>query len=683
MITGRLASWLGVVFWLAVVGAAIPFASRLSSVESSALTELLPAGAPSTVAVRLDRRFPSGRALQAEVVFFRRSGLTPADLRAATADSRRLRQRLGAAVGTPSALVRSPDGKAAVVTVAIPGGEVQIQQTVASARAVLGDGRGGLEIRVTGTAAIEADLLGTFSGADRLLLVATALLVAVLLAATYRSPILWLVPLAAVGIAEAVAEAVMYGLVRAGLTVNGQSAALVTVIVFGAGTDYALLLTARYREELRRHADHRRAMLVAWRRAAPAVVASALTVAATLGCLLLAKLNIVSGFGLVGVVGVLSAALIVLAAYPSLLLVLGRKVFWPAVPRQAPDLVRRGPWAALGRLVSRGHRPVWIAGLVLLGSAAVGLFSVDTSVSSLSEIPASAPSAQGYALLAGSFPPGEVSPVDVVVTDAAEVPAVRRALAALPVTAAEGPVQRAGPLARFDLVLAVSPTGTSGFAAIGALRAAARVVAGDHVVIGGQTAQDVDIAAASHRDIVVVVPAVLAVVLVVLWLVLRALLGPLLVVVTVVVTFVAALGIASALFVPLLHLPGLDPTVPLLTFVFLVALGIDYNIFLLTRVREEVLRRGSTAGVHEGVASTGGVLTSAGVVLAGTFAVLALLPVVASREIGIVVAIGVLADTFLVRTILVPTLAADVGRWFWWPTRLPPAPVAAPRRRAS
>ncbi len=668
LVTGRMASWAGVVFWLAVVGVAVPFANRLGSVETSRLTEFLPSGAQSTRALELDRAFPSGRSLSAEVVFYRASGLTPADLSLAAHDSRRLVAELASAVGTPSGLVEASDGKAAVVTVPVPGDENAVDRTVSEVRAVVGNGGQGLEIRVTGEAAIQADLFNSFSGADTFLLVATAILVAVLLAGTYRSPVLWLVPLMSVGIAEAVAQAAVYGLARGGLTVNGQSAALVTVIVFGAGTDYALLLTARYREELRHYPRHQLAMLVAWRRSAPAIVASSLTVSAALACLLPARLNLTADFGAVGIVGVLSAVVVLLGAYPALLLVMGRGVFWPAVPRHAPGFVQRGPWAWLGRVVSRGNRPVWISGLVLLGFAGVGLFTVDTNVSSISELPSTAPSVQGYDLLTGNFPAGEVSPVDVVVTDARYLGATRGALARLPVTAALGPVQRAGNMADFDLVLAVSPTGNKGFAAVRQIRRAAAEVAGDHVVVGGETAEDLDTAVASHHDIVIIVPSVLAVVLFVLWLVLRALLGPVLVVVTVIVTFGAALGLTSALFVPLLHLPGTDPTVPILTFVFLVALGTDYNIFLLTRMREEVLRRGSTAGVDTGVATTGGVLTSAGVVLAGTFAVLAVLPVVASREIGIVVALGVLADTFLVRTVLVPMLAADLGRRFWWPT---------------
>jgi RND superfamily putative drug exporter len=241
-----------------------------------------------------------------------------------------------------------------------------------------------------------------------------------------------------------------------------------------------------------------------------------------------------------------------------------------------------------------------------------------------------------------------------------------------------GPVEHAGRFARFDLILAVTPTGNRGFAAIRELRATASAVAGSHVLIGGQSAEDLDTALASRRDTWVIVPSVLAVVLLLLWILLRAILGPVLVVGTVVVTFAAALGIGSALFVPLLHLPGIDPTVPLLTFVFLVALGVDYNIFLLTRIREEILRSGITDGVRAGVASTGGVLTSAGLILAGTFSVLTVLPIVASREIGIVVAIGVLADTFLVRTVLVPMLVADLGPRFWWPTRTSPSVNAPP-----
>lgn len=682
LVTGPMGSWAGVVFWVAVVAVALPFANKVGSVETSRLTEFLPSGAASTRALQLDRAFPSGKALPAEVVFFRASGLTPVDRARAKADGADLTARLGPAIGTPSPLVAAPDGKVAVMAVPIPGSETAVGHTIGAMRSVLGVGTAGLEIRVTGQAAVQADLLGSFSGADSLLLLATAVMVAVLLAATYRSPVLWLVPLLCVGIAEAVAQALVYALGRGGLTVNGQSAALVTVIVFGAGTDYALLITARYREELRRVPDHRLAMTTAWRRAAPAVVASALTVAAALACLLPASLNLTTDFGIVGIVGVLSAAVVILGAYPALLLVMGRGVFWPAVPRHAPDFVQRGPWTWLARLVSQGRRPVWISGFVLLGAAGVGLFTVNTNLSALSELPTTAPSVRGYQLLEGHFPPGEVSPVDVVVTRGGDLPSVRAALGRLPVTAAMGPVERAGGMARFDLVLAVKPTGVTGFDAVRRLRTVAARAGGDNVVIGGQTAQDLDTAQASHRDTLVIVPAVLAVVLLVLWLVLRAWLGPLLVVATVVVTFGAALGVTSAVFVPLLHLPGTDPTVPLLTFVFLVALGIDYNIFLLTRVREEVLRSGSAAGIRTGVASTGVVLTSAGIVLAGTFSVLAILPVVASREIGIVVALGVLADTFLVRTVLVPTLAADLGARFWWPTRLPVSGTA-PRGPSS
>ena len=674
LVTGPLASWVGVGFWIAVLAVALPFASKIGSVETSRITEFLPSHAASTTALLLDQRFPSGRDLQAEVVFYRASGLTTGDLGRAGGDEQRLVSKLSKAVGAPSGLVRSPDGTAAVMTVPVPGNEQTVDETVTEIRAVVGSGADGLQIRVTGAAAIQADLLSAFSGADLLLLVATAALVAVLLAGSYRSPILWLVPLVCVGVAEAVAQAVVYGLGRSGLTVNGQSAALVTVIVFGAGTDYTLLITARYREELRRHVSHRAAMMVAWRRAAPAIAASSLTVAAGLACLLPAQLTITADFGVVGIVGVLSAAFVVLGAYPALLLVMGRGVFWPSVPRHAPEFVQRGIWARLARIVSQGRRPVWITAFVLLGGAAVGLLTVNTNVSTLSELPSSAPSAQGYALLSGALPPGEVSPVDVVVTDQKDLGAVRAAFHKLPITASLGPVEHAGRLARFDLILAVKPTGNEGFAAIRELRTTASAVAGDHVFIGGQTAEDFDTAVASHHDTLIVVPSVLAVVLLVLWILLRALLGPVLIVATVVVTFGAALGVASAVFVPLLNLPGIDPTVPLLTFVFLVALGTDYNIFLLSRVREEVMRNGITTGVRVGVASTGGVLTSAGLILAGTFSVLAILPIVASREIGIVVAIGVLADTFLVRTILVPMLAADLGSRFWWPTRVPSPP---------
>jgi RND superfamily putative drug exporter len=656
---------------------AAPFAFRIGSAESNDILALLPSSAQSTQALRLDRQFPSGRNLEAIVVFRRNSGLTAADRTLITRTASRVDQARINGTAPAGSVIYSPDNKAALFIVPVAPNQQELVGAVADLRRTIPSG-GGLQSEVTGTGAFNADLFSSFSGVDFKLLVVTAGLVIVLLLVTYQSPFLWAIPLVGVGIAVILADATVYALARAGLTVTGESVGLLTVVVFGAGTDYALLLTARYREELRRHIRRDDAMAAALRAVSASIVSSSVTVAAALACLLAASFNVSRSFGIVGAVGVMAALLAMLTVYPALLVSCSRRVFWPRIPRTGSvEPTHRGAWAKIGQFISAHPRPYWIGAVALLGVLSLGLITTNTSITTLDDLPTSAGSVRGAKLLTASFPAGETTPADVVVTNPARLSDVRAALARAPGVSALGAVERVDNLARFDVIFSSAATGDKAFSRIVALRRIADQASGGAVLVGGQTAQDYDLAQVSHRDQFVVIPLVLVVVMAVLMLLLRALVGPLLVTLTVVGTYAASLGACSVIFTSILGYPGVDPTVPLLGFVFLVALGVDYNVFLLGRVSQEVSYLGAVDGVTRGLAATGGVLTSAGLILAGTFSVLSILPLLPSKEIGVLVAFGVLLDTLVVRTILVPSLAIDTSRWFWWPRRLPAAEAAA------
>ncbi len=670
-VVGRRSRWVVLFLWAVAVGVAAPFALRIGSAESNDILALLPSRAPSTEVLRLQRQFPSGRYLDAIVVFRRDSGLTQADLAQIGSTAKRVEGANIQGTGTIGSVITSPDGKAALFVVPVAPSQESLVSAVADLRRMAPSGHG-LSSEVTGTAAFNADLFSSFAGVDAKLLVVTATLVIILLLITYQSPFLWAIPLVGVSFAIVLADAIVYGLARSGLTVTGESVGLLTVVVFGAGTDYALLLTARYREELRRHQSRHDAMATALRAAAPSLLSSAATVAAALSCLLVASFNVSRSFGVVGAIGVATALLAMLTVYPALLVTCSRRVFWPRIPRTGSiEPTRRGVWARIGSSLSRHPRPFWLGTAALLGTLAFGVLTANTSVTTLDDLPASAGAVRGADLLRSSFPAGEIAPVDVILTDPSRLAALREALASTPGVSSVGSVESVDHMVSFNVILSSLPSGEKAFSLIARIRSVADRASGGTALIGGQTAQDYDLARISHQDQLVVIPLVLAVVLVVLALLLRALLGPVLVTITVVGTFAAALGASSVIFSSILGYPGIDPTVPLLSFVFLVALGVDYNVFLLGRVSQEVDSLGGIKGVTRGLAATGGVLTSAGLILAGTFSVLAILPLLPSKEIGLAVAFGVILDTLIVRTVLVPALAIDTRRAFWWPRRIP------------
>jgi RND superfamily putative drug exporter len=472
--------------------------------------------------------------------------------------------------------------------------------------------------------------------------------------------------------AELCSRGLGYALAEAGVTVNGQSAGILPVLVFGAGTDYALLIVARYREELRRHEDKHEAIALAMRRAGPAIVASGLTVIAALLCLTIAEVNGTAGMGPICAMGIALAMVSMLTLLPALLAIGGRRAFWPFVPRFGGEGAdeTHGFWRRVGERVATRPRPIWIGSIAALVVLSLGSLQADTGLTSGNQFRNSVDSVEGQELLSEAFPAGADAPTNVIVRDPADVPAVRNALARTRGVVAVGPVERGRPGARFDVILRPDPYSPEAFDLVPRLRSSARRAADGAVLIGGPTAEERDLRVASARDNRVVVPLALLVVFVILTVLLRAVVAPLILIATVVLSFAAALGVGIFFFNNVFDFPGIDPGLPLFAFVFLVALGVDYNIFLMARVREESLRWGTRQGMVRGLAVTGGVITSAGIVLAGTFSTLAILPLVFLTEIGFVIAFGVLLDTLLVRSVLVPALVFELGPRIWLPSTL-------------
>jgi len=674
---GRWTKWLVLAFWIAVVAVAGPLAGKLNSAQQNDASEWLPSNAESTQVVDLAKRFTPSDVFPALVVYERADGaVTPADQAKVAADVRRFAgvRDLGGQVQGP---IPAKDGHALQVVVPLKvaakgNGWEQLGPRIDELRSIARADAGGLGVYMTGPAGYAADFANVFSGFDATLLYITAAIVVVILLLTYRSPVLWLLPLACVFVALTAAQAVIYLLARhAGLTVNGQSAFILTVLVFGAGTDYALLLTARYREELRRHADRHQAMAVALGRAAPAIIASAATVILSLLTLLVAELNSTKSLGPVMAVGVAVGLFAMLTLLPALLVIFGRWMFWPKRPTLgSAEPTERGLWARIGHRIARRPRVVWVVTAVVLGSLALGVTGLKANgLQYRDAFRTSLESVTGEAMLARHFPAGAGNPVQVIgKADAA--PQLQAAATATPgVTAVTRPVVRDG-YAYLEGTLTSSADSQASFDTVDRLRSTMHAIPGADAKVGGGSAVNLDIQRASRHDRNLVVPLVLVVVLVILALVLRAIVAPVLLVATVLLSFGAALGVSALAFNHLFGFAGADPAFPLWTFVFLVALGIDYNIFLMTRVHEETKRHGPRRGALIGLAATGGVITSAGVVLAGTFAALGTLPLVFVTEIGFAVAFGVLLDTFIVRSVLVTALNLDVGRWMWWPSSL-------------
>jgi RND superfamily putative drug exporter len=669
---GRWTKWVVLAFWIAVVAVAGPVAGKLNGAQKNDASEWLPSNAESTRVVELAKRFTPSDTLPAVVVYEHSGPITGADQAKAAADAKRF-AGLDHVSGKVIGPVPATDGRALQVIVPIrmgSNGWNDIAPVVKDVRSIAHPSGG--SVYVSGPAGYAADFIDVFTGFDSKLLYITAAIVIVILLFTYRSPLLWMLPVACVFVALTAAQAVIYLLARhGGLTVNGQSAFILTVLVFGAGTDYALLLIARYREELRRHADRHEAMAEALGRAGPAILASGSTVVLSLLCLLVAELNSTKSLGPVMAIGITVGLCAMLTLLPALLVIFGRWMFWPVRPTLgSAEPTERGLWARIGFRMARRPRLVWVVTAVVLAAMALGLAGLKASgLQNRDAFSTKQDSVTGEKALDRHFAAGAGDPVQVVGNASAAQQLHSTVSATLGVTAVTRPVVKDG-YAYVEGTLTSSSDSQAAFRTVDRLRASVHAIGGADARVGGGSAVNLDIQRASRHDRNVVVPLVLVVVLGILAVVLRALVAPLLLVGTVVLSFVAALGVSSLVFNHLFSFAGADASLPLWVFVFLVALGIDYNIFLMTRVHEEAGRHGTARGALVGLAATGGVITSAGLVLAGTFVALATLPLVFVTEIGFAVAFGVLLDTFVVRSVLVTALNLDVGRWMWWPSSL-------------
>ena len=807
---GRRSKWVVFLIWvvgifIAVGPAQLP--TKFSDAENNESTSYLPGDAESTKALTATEDLQGGELVSAVIVYYRASGLTPADRAKIQDDVGRMTERrfpgvvrdgataaaggqsggtqegaapeggeapaggqggLPAGCGGPTTTIPgqpedyapfvgpicSPDGKAAIVTAYIRGnGEGDtILDPVDHWRDLVSDPGGGLEVKITGGAGYSADAIKVFEGINGTLLLAAVSLVIVLLILIYRSPIFLFLPLTAVIFAEMLARSVGYGLSEIGVTINSQSSSIMSVLVLGAGTDYALLIVARYREELHHRLDRHEAMAAAMRSAGPAVLASSATVIAALLCLMIAKVNGTSGMGPIAAMGVACAALSMLTLLPALLTICGRRAFWPFVPHSTewmaregvtagrlrrqivdgsrfgallpvlagalvvflllplvilnaiitrltrglvpslilgpldralfkPYEVRRyrheriadethGVWSRVGRWVARQPARVAIGSVGVLLLMCLGLTFFSTDLTTNDSYRTEVESVEGQDILSRSFPAGASAPTDIVVPEAGQVAAVTRAVAGVDgVEAVSGPVAQGDSGVLVQATLEPQPYSTEAFDLIEPIRDAAHRAA-PGTLVGGPTAVEFDVRDAAAWDSAVIPPIVLVVVFLILVALLRAVVAPLILIGTVILSFAAALGVGYFAYDVLFDFTGSDPSLPLFAFVFLVALGVDYNIFLMARAREETLTHGTRAGMLRALAVTGGVITSAGIVLAGTFSVLAVLPLVFLTEIGFVVAFGVLLDTFLVRSVLVPALVELIGPNVWWPSRL-------------
>nr|WBO76784.1 MMPL family transporter [Streptomyces sp. SBE_14.2] len=682
-VCGRRAKWVVVVFWLVVLFIAAPFAQKLTDVQDNDAASWLPGSAESTQLLEISENFRPEQ-IPAVVVYARESGLTAEDRAAIEEDVRELKQLTAYGVRGDEtrgpAYDREADPRAAQVYVPITMDEQgweRISPAVEDIRDIVGEG-GGLAVHITGPGGTSADFAEAFEGIDSTLLFAAMAVVIVMLLITYRSPTLLLVPLISVITALFTAQALVYLLAEhAGLTVNGQSAGILLVLVFGAGTDYALLLVARYREELRAHDDRHEAMARALHRAGPAVIASGATVVLSMLVLMAAEMNSTSGLGPVAAIGVAVGVVAMMTLFPALLVIFGRWIFWPVIPHLgAPNPHESGIWARMGRRIAARPRMVWGVTAVVLAVCSLGLIQLRAEgISNADAFTGTPDSITGQKVSERYFPAGSGDPL-VVISNQAQAEEVGRVVSETRGVVPDSLGLPPGTKPAFEGKVLFEATMTDPADSEAAKQTVERVRDAVHAVpdadaqVGGGTAALLDMDEATTHDNILIIPLVLLVVLLILCVLLRALIAPLLLIGTVILSFTAALGISALAFRYIFDYAGETTDFPLFVFVFLVALGIDYNIFLTTRIREEAAHQGTRPGVITGLAATGAVITSAGLVLAGTFAALGTLPMVAFAEIGFTVALGVLLDTFIVRSVLVTALFLDVGPKVWWPHRL-------------
>ncbi|WP_121256909.1 MMPL family transporter [Nocardioides ferulae] len=700
-LTGRISKWVVLVAVLLVAGIMSGFAGKLTDVQNNETESWLPDSAESTRAFEKLEAFQDPYDVGTTVVYYKQAGLDETDLAAIEAQATELEgiegvtevltpQRARAA-GVPAPFV-SEDGQVAKLQFTVNYGD-KLWEELPDLKDRLDEitAIDGVDTYLAGAGGQSADAATIFTSFDGKLLMFTLGVVVLILLVSYRSPLLWALPIISAGVGLMTTMGLLYFLAKyAGLTVNGQTQFILTVLVIGAGTDYALLLVARYREELRRHEDRHEAMAFALHRAAPAILASAATVVVGLLCLTFAELNSTAGMGPANAIGVAVTFVVMVTLLPALLVICGRWVFWPLVPRfGSEEPTASGLWARVGRGIAPRPRMVWIGTTVVLGVLCLGFLRLDTSgIPSEEQYTTEQDSVTGQTILIEHGLVDASTPVQVVADeDGAE--AVVAAMSEVEGIADPVVVGTQDGVSLIVAELTSDPYSDAAFEAVEDVRAATHDVAGADALTTGMSAVTLDVEEAAARDNLVIIPIVLLAVLLILIGLLRSLLSPLILIGTVIVSFGAALGISGLVFDFIYGHEHTDTGYPLFTFVFLVALGIDYNIFLMTRVREETVAHGTRRASVIALSSTGGVITSAGVVLAATFAMLATMPMTFTLQLGTTIALGVLLDTMIVRSVLVTAINLDLGGRIWWPSRLdrggagptPPGAQAVPQPR--
>jgi RND superfamily putative drug exporter len=693
--TGRRSKWLILVAWIVLAVALGPLGQKLSDVTRDDTTSFLPASAESTDVVKiLDKDFAGGETTQGLIVYQRQGGLTAADQRTIADDASKLADLpkhdlpltqpplVPFAKGSPSDLV-SPNGDVAYTVLTVPTNFEDQADWGENVRDVVGDEANGMQVYVTGDLGFSADSQEVFNNIDTKLLGATVLLVLILLGAIYRSVLVALTPLIVVFLAYAVATAFVYLYAKSGATVSSNGTTILVVLMFGVGTDYCLLLVSRYREELRRIEDKHDAMARALRRTGPAILASGTTVTLAMLTLTLADAKLTSTLGPVAAIGVASAMVAGLTLLPALLTIFGRSGFWPRkeVVRCAPDepsVAHTGLWRRVGdRVLQRPALALTVTVLFFVAGAA-GLLAYKVDYSTTNFFKKSVESVEGFKVLEASFPAGTLSPTTVLVqsdtgpvTRADVATAVERVEGVDGVASATptGQVSRDGTMATINVVLEGDPYVKSTFSVVPDIRnEVANLGTGVTGLVGGGSAIQYDFDQAIESDLELIAPVALLVIAIILAILLRALVAPVVLIASVILSFLCTLGLATLFIRFVVGDPGFDASIPTFAFIFLVALGIDYTIFLMARVREESRLHGTREGTLRAISATGPVITSAGVILAGTFSVLMTLPVTYTFDLGFMVALGILLDTFIVRTIMVPAAIELIGDAIWWPS---------------
>lgn len=695
-----------VIAWFILSGVFGPLFGKLSTVQDNNNSSFLPKGAEATLAADQIKTFSGKESFNFPTLVLFEGAVSPEKLAAINTHM----QGVGSlTLGGTSAMISdylapgeaitvfpSQDGKAILANVPLDGGS--IGKTLSNDKPVLPAivealrvdikpfaAANGVTHYVTGPAGLLGDLFGAFGTLDSSLLLTTLGVVAIILIVVYRSPVLWIIPLLSALFALSTAGGIVYLLAKNGvIKVDGQSQGILSVLVIGAATDYALLLIARYREELHHFENRFDAMRSAYKGVWEPILASGSTVSISLLILLFSKLSNTAGLGPIGAIGIVCSMITILTLLPALLLVFGRWIFWPRVPRNdGDDHVMSGPWSKVANSIGRKPRRAWVtAGTILLLFAAASSTLKADGIGTVDSFTGHPESVVGQKLLLKHFPGGQGDPTQVVVS-ASKIQAVTAAIKNAPgvteiTPQLDGLTIPGQPLPQIKIVngrailnvtLNKAPDSVEAGKDIPEIRRLAKA-ADSSALVGGTSATYFDVRIANSRDNHTIIPIILIVITFILGLLLRSVVSAVLLLGTVVLSYFATLGVCALVFNHIFGFAGGDNSFPLFAFIFLVALGIDYNIFLMTRVREESQKIGTRAGVIKGVTVTGAVITSAGIVLAATFAVLGLLPLVPLAELGFAVAFGVLLDTIVVRSILVPALVGEIGPKIWWPSKL-------------